>query len=61
MDWHTCAGELENYTGTEVELLVNEAARTALAQNRPINGVDILNAAGNNPATHTASDIKQMR
>ena len=61
VDWHACAGELENYTSAEIELVVNEAARIALSQSRPINHGDILNAAGNNSAAHTAADIEKMR
>jgi len=61
IDWHNCAGELENYTCAEIEFIVNEAARIALAQNRPIINGDILNAAGNNPSALSASDIEKMR
>jgi len=61
IDWHNCAGELENYTSAEIEFIVNEAARTALAQNRLISNGDLLNAAGNNPPAHTAATIEEMR
>ncbi len=61
IDWHDCAQQLEDYTSAEVELVVNEAARHALAQNRPIVAGDILHAAGNNPPAHTAADIEKMR
>lgn len=61
VDWQNCAGELENYTSAEIEFLVNEAARIALSQNRPINTGDLLNAAGNNPPAHTATSIEEMR
>jgi len=61
MDWHDCAVELENYTCAEIEFIVNEAARNALAQNRRIINGDIRRAAGNNPAAHSASDIERMR
>jgi SpoVK/Ycf46/Vps4 family AAA+-type ATPase len=61
VDWHRCASELENYTSAEIEFLVNEAARLALAQSRPIITGDILNAAGNNPPAHTAANIEKMR
>ena len=54
-------GELENYTSAEIEFIVNEAARIALAQNRLIGNGDILNAAGNNPPAHTAAAIEEMR
>jgi SpoVK/Ycf46/Vps4 family AAA+-type ATPase len=61
IDWHNCAGELENYTSAEIEFIVNEAARIALAQNRLIGNGDILNAAGNNPPALTAAAIEEMR
>lgn len=61
IDWHNSAGELENYTSAEIEFIVNEAARTALSQNRPITNGDILNAAGNNPPAHSASDVEKIR
>jgi transitional endoplasmic reticulum ATPase len=61
IDWHNCAVELENYTCAEIEFIVNEAARPALAQNRSIINGDILNAAGNNPPAYSGSDIEKMR
>ena len=61
MDWHDCALELENYTCAEIEFVVNEAARSALGQNRPIINGDIRHAAGNNAPAHSASDIEKMR
>jgi tetratricopeptide (TPR) repeat protein len=61
MDWEDCAAELENYTCAEIEFVVNEAARSALAQTRPIINGDICHAAGNNPPAHSASDIEKMR
>jgi SpoVK/Ycf46/Vps4 family AAA+-type ATPase len=61
MDWHNCALELENYSCAEIEFVVNEAARSALAQNRPIINGDILHAAGNNAPAHSASEIEKMR
>lgn len=35
VDWHACAEELEGYTCAEIEFIVNEAAREALAQKAP--------------------------
>jgi len=61
MDWHDCAAELENYTCAEIEFIVNEAARSALAKSRPIINGDIRNAAGNNAPAHSPSDIEKMR
>jgi transitional endoplasmic reticulum ATPase len=60
IEWDKCAGELEDYTCAEIEFIVNEAARLALAQQRPIVTGDILNAAGNNPAAYSASAIEKM-
>jgi hypothetical protein len=57
----TCASELENYTCAEIDFIVNEAARTALAQNRPIVTGDLLAAAGNNPPAHTDAQLQKMR
>ncbi len=57
IDWRTCASELEGYTCAEIEFVVNEAARLALGQKRPIITGDILNAAGNNPPMH--SDVEE--
>ena len=61
IDWHNCAGEMENYTSAEIEFIVNEAARLALSQNRLISNGDLLNAAGNNPPAHTAAMIEEFR
>jgi len=61
IDWHDCSGQLENYTCAEIEFVVNEAARAALAQNRAIINGDILHAMGNNSPAHSASDIEKMR
>jgi transitional endoplasmic reticulum ATPase len=61
VDLHMCAGELENYTNAEIQFIVDEAARIALSHHRAIVSGDILNAAGNNPAAHTATDIERMR
>jgi transitional endoplasmic reticulum ATPase len=61
INWHDCAGELENYTCAEIEFVVNEAARAALPQNRPITYGDLLHAMGNNPPAHSASDIEKLR
>ena len=54
IDWHDCAQQLEDYTSAEIEFVVNEAARHALAQNRSIVTGDILQAAGDNPPAHSA-------
>jgi len=61
IDWHGCAGELENHTSAEIEFVVNEAARIALSHNRAIANGDILKATGDNPPAHSAADIAQMR
>jgi transitional endoplasmic reticulum ATPase len=61
IDWERCALELETYTSAEIEFIVNEAARQALAQKRPIVNGDILHAAGNNPPAFSAAAIEEMR
>lgn len=55
MDWDVCASELEGYTCAEMEFVVNEAARHALSQQRPIATGDIRQAAGNNPPAHAGA------
>lgn len=47
----------KDYTCEEIEFIVNEAARPALGQKRPIITGDRLNAAGNNPPMH--SDVEE--
>jgi transitional endoplasmic reticulum ATPase len=61
IDWHGCAARLANFTGAEIELVVNEAARAALSEKRPIKNGDIHRAAERNPAAHTAEQIEKMR
>ncbi|MGI6414775.1 MAG: ATP-binding protein [Thermoguttaceae bacterium] len=61
LDLPRVAGELEIYTCAEIEFVVNEAARTALAANRPIVTGDLLTAAVENPPAHTESQVQKMR
>jgi transitional endoplasmic reticulum ATPase len=61
MDWHNCAVELETYTCAEIEFIVNEAARQALAHKRSIVNGDLLHAAGNNPPALSATGVEKMR
>lgn len=61
IDWHDCAQQLEDYTCAEIDLVINEAARHALDQDRPISTGDLLSAAGNNPPAHSAEDFEKMR
>jgi transitional endoplasmic reticulum ATPase len=61
IDWHDCAQQLDDYTCAEIDFIINEAARHALEQNRPITTGDILQAAGNNPPAHTAEEFEAMR
>ena len=60
IDWHDCAQQLEDYTSAEIEFVVNEAARHALSQNRPIVTGDILQAAGNNPPAYSGFVLFDM-
>jgi len=61
IDWFYCAIFLENYTCAEIEYLVNEAARMALDQRRPIITDDIMNAAKMNTPAHTQEQISGMK
>jgi transitional endoplasmic reticulum ATPase len=61
IDWYGCAARLANFTGAEIELVVNEAARAALSEKRPIKNGDVHRAADANPAAHTAEQIEKMR
>ena len=60
-DFHRCATETEDYTCAEVDFLVNESARLALSQGRPILTGDFLHVAGNNPPVHTPEAVEKMR
>ncbi len=52
MDWETCSHRLKDYTCAEIEHVVNEAARHALQQERPIRTGDIVYAAGHSAPSH---------
>jgi SpoVK/Ycf46/Vps4 family AAA+-type ATPase len=49
VDWVRLAEQSEYYTSAELEYLVNEAAREALADRRPITEGDIVRALQANP------------
>jgi len=61
IDWDECARHLENYTSAEIDFIVNEAARTALAAMRNIKIDDISQAITSNPPTYSAADMEKMR
>jgi len=49
IDWLQMAEECNLYTIAELEQIVNEAARLALEDRRPISEVDIRKAINDNP------------
>lgn len=61
IDWHLLAKILENYTCAEIEFIVNEAARTALEDRRPITTNDLSESARANPPAHTKQMIEDMK
>lgn len=61
INFRTCAYETENYTCAEIDFLVNEAARRAVSQNRPIGTGDILYVAGMNPPAFKAKESDESR
>ncbi len=50
IDWVALAEGMANYSFAELELVVNEAARIALAERRNVQGSDLGAAARHNPA-----------
>lgn len=61
IDWHPLAKILENYTCAEVEFIVNEAARKALEDRRPITANDLADTIHVNPPAHTKQIIEDMK
>lgn len=61
IDWQACASELEGYTCAEIEFIVNEAARKALADKRAILTPDLILATTDNPASLSGADIDRMK
>ena len=49
IEWFTIAEYSENYSFAELTFIVNEAARAALADRRPISSDDIVTVIENNP------------
>ena len=47
--WFDLAQAMEGCSYAEIELLVNEAARAALSDRRPITSNDLINALQSNP------------
>lgn len=61
INWIKIAEECPLYTISELEHVVNEAARMALEDRRPITEEDILKALNENPPTLNADKIEAMR
>jgi len=61
IDWLELAGECPQYTSAELEHVVNEAARVALTDRRPITTADIAGALQANPPSVGESEAEQMR
>jgi len=61
IDLQACAEMAARYTCAEVELVVNDAARIALADRRPIELADIMQALLSVPPQHTEDDFARYR
>jgi transitional endoplasmic reticulum ATPase len=61
IDWVTVADKCEYYTNAEIENIVNEAARIALQDRRPIRDTDLSQAISENPPTLSYEKVEKMR
>ena len=61
IDWHPLAKILENHTCSEIEFIVNEAARKALGKRRPITANDLADTTRTNSPAHTKQTIEDMK
>jgi len=61
MDWLDLAEHCEFYTSAEIGNLVNEAARIAVEEQRPIRQEDLLQAMKDNPPTLSRAKIDDMK
>lgn len=59
--WLRVAESCPVHTSAELEHVVNEAARLALAGRREITDADLLRALGDNPPSLTVDEIEKMR
>jgi len=59
INWLKLAEQCEYYTAAELEHIVNEAARLALAGSRPITENDILKALYDNPPILNSEKVKK--
>jgi ATP-dependent 26S proteasome regulatory subunit len=56
IDWLVLAKKCESFTSAELEHVINEAARSALSDRRPISEKDIIAALDSNPPAFRASE-----
>ena len=61
IDWLRIADECDLYTAAELEHIVNEAARVALEDRRPISEADISKAMNENPRSLNSEKIEGMK
>jgi transitional endoplasmic reticulum ATPase len=61
IDWLGVAEKCPLYTAAELEYVVNEAARMALADRRVIAEADILKAVEANPPSFTVEEVEKVR
>jgi SpoVK/Ycf46/Vps4 family AAA+-type ATPase len=61
IEWVAVAKKCEFYTSAEIENIVNEAARIALQDRRPIRDTDLFQAISENPPTLSYEKIEKMR
>jgi len=61
MIWLTLAEKCEFYTSAEIENVVNEAARLALQEVRPIRPDDLYQAINENPPVLSSDKVEKMR
>lgn len=61
MDWLELAEKCEFYTSAEIENIVDEAARLALQDRRPIQSTDVLQAITKNPPALSSIEVEKMK
>ncbi|MBN2437723.1 MAG: ATP-binding protein [Deltaproteobacteria bacterium] len=61
IDWLNIAEKTEFYTSAELEHVINEAAKRALEERRPITKDDLLASVNDNPPTLNGNRIERMK
>ncbi|MBU0734238.1 MAG: ATP-binding protein, partial [Proteobacteria bacterium] len=61
MEWLDLAKKCEFYTSAEIENIVNEAARLALQEVRPIRSDDLYQAMSENPPVLSSEKVEKMK